>query len=296
MPSQSSTIQPTRLRQIALVSSDIVRARKHLTEILDLPVVFIDPAVGQWGLENILVSIGGDIVEVVAPTKPGTTAGRLLDRRGEGGYMIIMQTEDAQARRKQVEAQGTSKVIFSHPFSNSYSSWNGVKDEGFCIQYHPKGIKGGMMPELDSHTPCERNERPLLNRFSPWHACGKDFERYTSLMKQTSDLHLLGCTLALGPDDQDTAGAVQQWSTIFSIPATGNQIAFTNARMGFVGGQEGTPEGLQTITVGVETKERLQDILERAQDAGLCDLSAQTIKMVGVRWHLVLLDAFQARL
>ena len=70
-------------------------------------MVFEDPAVAQWGLENFLMPLGGDIIEVVAPFKDGTTAGRLLDRRGgEGGYMIIMQTMDAEARRSEVERQG----------------------------------------------------------------------------------------------------------------------------------------------------------------------------------------------
>jgi hypothetical protein len=77
------------------------------------------------------VPIGGDFIEVVSPFKEGTTVGRLLERRGDGGYMIIMQTEDAKKRREHIEAKGLSRVIFEHDFEDSV-----------CIQYHPRGIKG----------------------------------------------------------------------------------------------------------------------------------------------------------
>jgi hypothetical protein len=65
--------------------------------------------------------------------RPNTTAGRLLSKRGDGGYMIIMQTADATARRSYLENQGLAKVVFSH---------NG--DDFVCVQYHPKGIKGAI--------------------------------------------------------------------------------------------------------------------------------------------------------
>lgn len=71
------------------------------------------------------------MIEVVSPFKNGTTAGRLLDKRGDGGYMIIMQTEDARRRREYIEAKDLSKVITSHEHGDTV-----------LVQYHPKGIKG----------------------------------------------------------------------------------------------------------------------------------------------------------
>jgi hypothetical protein len=81
--------------------------------------------------DTVAVPIGGDFIEVVSPIKDGTTAGRLIQKRGDGGYMIIMQTEDAKKRRELIEAKGLAKVIFEHDLEDSV-----------CIQYHPKGIKG----------------------------------------------------------------------------------------------------------------------------------------------------------
>lgn len=61
---------PTRLRQIALVARDIGRARQLLvgyphtqrytadlgakTHVIGSDVIYEDPAVGQWGLQNFL--------------------------------------------------------------------------------------------------------------------------------------------------------------------------------------------------------------------------------------------------
>ena len=282
---------PVRLRQVALVTHDLARARKEITEILGVPVIYEDPAVGQWGLENFLVPIGGDIIEVVAPTRPGTTAGRLLDKRGEGGYMIIMQNKDADASKMKIEAAGTSKVIFSHPFSHNYPSWGGVKDEGFCIQYHPKGVKGGMMPELDSHTPCEKNPEPLTERFSPWHPCGGDYDRYIFDMKKTLHLHLLGCNLHLGSNDTNADGATQQWSNTFGIPVSHGHLVFTNAKIGFSYGQAELSEGLLYITIAVDDKNRMNEILDRARAAGkTVHTPGAWFEMVGVRWNFASFD------
>jgi len=77
------------------------------------------------------VAIGGDIIEVCSPFEPGTTAGRLLDRRGDGGYMIIMQTIDALSRRTHIESEKLAKVIYGYEH-----------DDVVCVQYHPKGILG----------------------------------------------------------------------------------------------------------------------------------------------------------
>jgi len=273
-PPSSLGPSPTRLRQIALVSADLKKAERLLTKVLQTEVVFVDPGVGQWGLENFLVAIGGDIVEVVVPTRPNTTAGRLLSRRGDGGYMIIMQTLDAVARRSYIESKGLSKVIYVHEH-----------DDAVCIQYHPKGIKGGMMPELDSHKPSSAEPDPLGSRFSPWHPCGNDYSSYVAGMKRCSELHLVGAVCRLAPGDSDTVAAARQWEEIFGVPRMGDQLTFTNARMDFTKGVEGQPEGLVSITVAVEGTERMAGILDRAREEGLC--GDGWINLVGVKWYFV---------
>ncbi|KIV97450.1 hypothetical protein PV10_01201 [Exophiala mesophila] len=269
--------RPTRLRQIALIAEDLDRARHLLTTILDTEVVFIDPQVAQWGLKNILVAIGGDIIEVCSPFKPDTTVGRLLQKRGDGGYMIIMQTIDAVARRKYIESQKLAKVIFDH-----------VHDDAVCIQYHPKGVPGGMMPELDSHTPSPKNPTPLDSPFSPWHACGADYLAYSTAMKRRAHLKLIGATLRLAPGNTNIQAAAQRWNHLFGVPSQANNLLFTNAKLDFVNGVQGQPEGLERITIQVDGKDRLERILNIARREGVYKDGA--VEMLGVKWNFIVGD------
>jgi len=142
------------------------------------------------------------------------------------------------------------------------------------------------MPELDSHSPTPSNTAPLKDRFSPWHACGKDYAGYSKVMKRYSDLHLEGALLRLAPGDVDTEGAARQWRDIFGVDMSRDLLAFTNARMGFVRGVEGEKEGLQSITVGVNGRERFDAILKGASEEGLC--GDGWINMCGIKWYFVL--------
>jgi hypothetical protein len=315
---------PTRLRQIALVAKDLERA-KHLLvghrcqsidcELMEMPDIRSRHrshlrrsgcrAMGlkelPWYVHHLLpisatdtaaVPIGGDFIEVVSPIKGGTTAGRLIEKRGDGGYMIIMQNEDAKKRREHIEAKGLAKVIFEHTFEDSV-----------CIQYHPKGIKGtfdtyqlqasiankvtgGMMPELDSHVPGPKNPTPIQSRFSPWHACGTDIARCRAGMERTQHLTLEGCVLRLQPGDLGHEAAAREWEEIFGVARSRDLLAFTNARLGFVPGREGQQEGLVSITIGVRGKDEYDAILERARQAGVRGNGG--IDICGVKWYLAL--------
>ena len=78
------------LRQIALVASRLTPIEQALIDIFDLSPCHRDPAVAAYGLENVLLPIGRQFLEVVAPTRDATAAGRYLERRhGDGGYMVI---------------------------------------------------------------------------------------------------------------------------------------------------------------------------------------------------------------
>ncbi|KAK2741378.1 hypothetical protein FQN57_005662 [Myotisia sp. PD_48] len=266
---------PTRLRQIALVAKDIDLAQMLLCTVLDTEVIFVDPAVTRW------VAIGGDVVEVVSPTQPNTTAGRILEKRGDGGYMIIMQTLDAVRQRGYIESNNLRKVIYSHS-----------KPESVCIQYHPKGVKGGVIPELDSHNTDVNNPDPLGNPYSPWHASGPSYSAYSAGMKRCSHLKLVNVTCRLAPGDSDIQAAVQQWTDTFSVPkGNGPSLAFTNADMSFVPGLEGYSEGISSITLSTEGDDRLKRAFWEAQKLGLpCDQAQGWVDMLGVRWYIVKAD------
>src|SRR5437773_136435 len=89
-----------RLRQVALVAADLEPVVAELSAALGTGVVFRDPGVGEFGLHNALWLLGDTFLEVVSPTRDGTTAGRYLERRKrDGGYMVLVQSDDLDTDR-----------------------------------------------------------------------------------------------------------------------------------------------------------------------------------------------------
>ncbi|KAE9380564.1 hypothetical protein N431DRAFT_552700 [Stipitochalara longipes BDJ] len=279
--------EPTRLRQIALVAYDLEKATHLLTTVLGTEVIYEDPLVAQWGLKNILVPLGGDIIEVISPIFPSSSvpAYRHLSKHGEGGYMIIMQTASAIARRDYLTSHSLAEVIFEHK-----------TEESVCIQYHPKTIKGGVIPELDSHFAKEGSPDGMKEKVAPWHACGplSGFARYRDAMERHSHLRFLTIILQLAPGDQDVEGAARQWESLFGVERVEvNQVAFTNTFLAFLAGREGERERLKGIAVGVLGKENLDGILGRASVEGL-EVHEEdyggSFEMLGVMWRFILED------
>ncbi|KEF55193.1 uncharacterized protein A1O9_08847 [Exophiala aquamarina CBS 119918] len=188
-----------------------------------------------------------------------------------------MQTSDAATRKQYIESKNLAKVIFSYSH-----------DDAVCVQYHPRGIPGGMMPELDSHTPSATNPTPLASPYSPWHACGPDYPHYSSAMKRRSHLRLLGATLRLAPGQSDTEGAARQWQDYFGIGRARSDLVFTNAKLKFVPGVDGLPEGLESITIEVKGKDIFDKMLDIASKEGLC--GDGWVNMLGVKWYFILKD------
>src|SRR5271170_7911704 len=101
-----------RLRQVALVAADLAPAETGIIEELGVELCYRDPEVGVFGLKNALFPIGDKLLEVVSPVRTGTTAGRQLDkRRGDGGYMVILQVDDLDAIRWRIETHNV-RVVF----------------------------------------------------------------------------------------------------------------------------------------------------------------------------------------
>lgn len=99
-----------RLRQAVVVAGDLEPVAARLRAELALGKPYADPGVGAFGLRNAVYALGDTFLEVVSPTQPDTAAGRYLDRRGDGGYMVIFQLEDLRAARRRATALGIRTV------------------------------------------------------------------------------------------------------------------------------------------------------------------------------------------
>lgn len=130
-----------RLRQVALVAAELDPVVDALCEELGLRVCFRDPGVGEFGLVNALMVIGDQFLEVVAPATEGTTAGRLLERRGgDGGYMVLFEVDDLDARMATVTAAGVRTV------------WSADLRTIRGRHLHPRDV-GGAIVSLDEPSP-----------------------------------------------------------------------------------------------------------------------------------------------
>lgn len=130
-----------RLRQVALVARDLDQAVGDLCGALGLSVCFHDPGVAYFGLRNALMCIGDQFLEVVSPVQEGTTAGRLLHKRGgDGGYMAIYEVDDLDRREAALREQGVRIV------------WSGDLPDIRGRHLHPADV-GGAIVSIDQPVP-----------------------------------------------------------------------------------------------------------------------------------------------
>ncbi len=130
-----------RLRQVALVAHDLDEVVSQLCDQLGLTVCFTDPGVAAFGLRNALMMIGDQFLEVVSPTRGGTTAGRLLDKRGgDGGYMVLYEVDDLDEREAHLAEMGVRIV------------WRGDLPTIRGRHLHPADV-GGAIVSIDQPVP-----------------------------------------------------------------------------------------------------------------------------------------------
>ena len=180
-----------RLRQIALVARDRDAVVADLVAVLGLRVGYEDPHIGRLGLHNALLPVGTQLLEVVAPIVEGTTAERYLERRGgDGGYMVITQTDGHAARRARVDELGIRIV-------------GQFDDAGFTnMQLHPRDT-GGSFLEIDEQAGGE-------DPYGPWSPAGPDWQQAIS-----TDVVSAITAAEIQCDDPDAVSA--RWTEIVEI-------------------------------------------------------------------------------
>jgi len=129
-----------RIRQIVFVVRDLAASSRRLAELLALDPPFRDPGVAEFGIDNAVFAFGDQFVELVSPVRAGTAAGRHLDRRGEGGYMLILQTDAFDGARARLRALGVRTV------------WEKTLPDIRAMHLHPKDI-GGAIVSIDEPAP-----------------------------------------------------------------------------------------------------------------------------------------------
>ncbi|MGO9948959.1 MAG: VOC family protein [Steroidobacteraceae bacterium] len=246
-----------RLRQIALVARDLAAARAEVTGVLGLDYAYDDPGVGKYGLCNAVFPIGTTFLEVVSPKTPGTTAERLLDKRGgDGGYMVILQVDDLAAARARVHDAGARVV-------------DQIDRDGAAFTHiHPKDI-GGAILSIDRMIPKER-----------WEWGGP---HWTEHVRTDVCVAIVGAELQA----EDPGRMAGRWAAVLGRSAEQSEdvwkIKLDEGEIRFVAARDGRGEGLGGFDVMVRSP---SDARRRAQALGLLDPKGQ-IMLSGTRLRLV---------
>ena len=193
-----------RLRQIALVAEKLDPVVADLCAVLDVGVCFRDPGVAEFGLVNALMPIGDTFLEVVSPKQEGTTAGRLLARRGgDGGYMVILQTDDLPAARRRAEGQGVRIV------------WEIALPDVETVHLHPRDL-GGAIVSLDQPKPPES-----------WRWGGPDWQRH---VRRETVSRIVGATL----EARDPEAMAARWAAVLGLaPRSPVELALDGGALRF---------------------------------------------------------------
>jgi hypothetical protein len=237
-----------RMRQICLVARHLAPVVEEFRAVLGLEVCHRDPGVGKYGLENALFPIGHNFLEVVAPVREGTTAGRFLDRRGgDGGYMVITQCEDLAPRRKRCAAVGVRIANeIGHP-------------EYRELQLHPRDVGAAMLSF--GWQPGARDPG------GPWHPAAYDG-------KTPAKAGLIAAMTGAELQSEDPDRLALRWSEVMERPVQmrdGHRvIPLDDAILRFTEATDGRGEGLGGLDLAAADSSR----------AGL-------VQICGIRFRLI---------
>ena len=251
-----------RMRQICLVARELAGIVETFRDVFGLEVCRRDPGVGKYGLENALFPVGNGFLEVVAPLREGTTAGRYLERRGgDGGYMVITQCADLAPRRARCEAVGVRVA-------------NEIRYVDYQeLQLHPRDVGAAML----SFSRQEGGEAAD----GPWHPAAS---RGTSAERSSVVRTMAAAEL----QSDDPERLARRWSEVMELALSRDGrsrpvIALDDARLRFVPATDGRGEGLAGLDLACADR---AGALVRARARGL-PAAGDMIVACGMRFYLV---------
>jgi Glyoxalase-like domain len=221
-------MNPPRLRQLVIAANSLDTA-DTLRDVLGLGEPFPDKGVAEFGLVNAVFALGDQFLEVVVPTADKAPARRFIDRGGEGGYMVIFQTDDMAALRSRVDGMGVRRV------------WNIDLPDISASHLHPADL-GGAIVSVDEPRPAGswRWGGP------EWRECAAP-GRFTGAVLETPD-----------PD-----ALAQKWGLALGLTADKRRLFLADAVVHF---REGPADRL--VEFGFELPDA-DAAIARAKDAGL---------------------------
>ena len=245
-----------RIRQIVFVVRELAEGSARLAALLGLDSPFRDPGVAEFGLDNAVFVFGDQFIELVAPLRDGTAAGRLLERRGDSGYMLILQTDDFERERTRFAALGV-RSVFDAEFPDIRA-----------VHLHPKDHGGGAIVSVDQPRPA-----------ASWRWGGPGWRLQPG---KRGEQRVVGVTI----EANDPHAMAARWAQVLDLAApvaggAGDRLAVEGGQLDFVpAGARG--EGISGFTLSVA---ELPAVLDSAHSQGL-PVQADAAALFGTRIEL----------
>lgn len=220
-----------RLRQLCLVAHHLDQVVDDLAAVFALRVCHRDPLVERFGLQNAVLPVGSSFVEVVSPLVEGTPAGRHLERRrGDGGYMVICDTDDLPHWRTHSVNVGVR--IAAELVHEDYAG----------LQLHPHDTGGAL---LEINTTRGNGADPL----GPYAPAGPHWQSHlnTARVKRVAGMALQGSA----PEQ-----LARRWGEILDRPLQADgqdhwRLTLGNAVLRFIPPRDDRGDGLAAIDLEV---------------------------------------------
>ena len=247
-----------RLRQIAFIAHELQPVADQLGAVFGLKVGFRDPGVEYFGLNNVVMPVGGEFLEVLEPFRDDASGARYLARRGgDAGYMVILQDADALAHRARLEADGVRVIARSREDTYRYT------------HFHP-GDCAGVLLSIDS----VEGDGAWREPKSDWPPAGPAWREHQS----DEALGISAVTL----QSRDPLAACERWSYLLGRHASsigdGFQISLERGAIRFVAPVD--EDGTGVVGLDIEVRDG-HAALDRARAAGL-PVAGGAVQICGV--------------
>ena len=248
-----------RLRQICLVAPHLEPAIPDIAAIMGLEVSYRDGNVEKYGLVNALLPVDTILLEMVAPFRDGTAAGRFVEKTGgRGGYMAIFACEDPDARAKRANAIGvrTANVITHAPYHG--------------VQLHPRDCRAAFIEF--NHTD---GSDDVLGPYPP---AGPEWQKF---IRKDVTQALTGVEM----QSPDPLALAEHWGRIIGVAVTRGdngdaELRLPNCRFRFVKGEAEIMSALEFRVRDVAA------VCEAARERGY-SVSGNEFPLGGVNFRLV---------
>ncbi len=256
------------LRQICLVARVLAPVEAALGEVFRINACYRENLFGgKFGLHNVIFPINGAFLEVIS-LHPGvdpknTPAGRYLERRkGDGGYMVILECNDVDRREKHMNTLGVRIVL--HPKHDVFNE----------IQLHPSDT-GGALIAINETAGRQGFEGPYSPAGPEWW-----------LKATPSDL--TSAILAAELQSPDPEALAAKWGAVLEREVTSGiggvpTILLEIGSLRFVPARDGRGEGLGGVDLAITNRER---VLKAAVACGL-HTENDVVHICGTRFYLV---------